>query len=48
MAKKVNISKGPDLTGKRLVQVNPRTRIYVKADITPEELERIKQKYNPR
>ena len=37
---------GPDLTGKKLVQVNPRTRIYVDANITDAELEKVKAKYN--
>jgi hypothetical protein len=37
---------GPDLSGKKLVQVNPRTRIYVNKDITEDELEKVKAKYN--
>ncbi len=37
---------GPDLSGKKLVNVNPRTRIYVDANITDKELEKIKAKYN--
>lgn len=37
---------GPDLTGKKLIQVNARTRIYVDVNISASELEKIKAKYN--
>lgn len=37
---------GPDLTGKKLVQVNPRTRIYVDVNISDDDLAKLKEKYN--
>ncbi len=37
---------GADVSGKKLVNVNPRTRVYVDKNITEAELEKIKAKYN--
>ena len=37
---------GPDLTGKKLVQVNARTRIYVDVNISAADLAKLKAKYN--